>query len=56
MAKEEQEFDPGQIKELIDAYQAWVLQERDYLESIYEFNVKLASIERTIGGTSLIRP
>ena len=56
LAKEEQEFDPGQIKELIDAYQAWVLQERDYLESIYEFNVKLASIERTIGGTSLIRP
>ena len=56
LAKEEQEFDPGQVKELVTAYEAWAQQERDYLEAIYSFNINLARLERTVGGTSLIKP
>ena len=53
LAKEEQEFDPGQVKELVTAYEAWAQQERDYLEAIYAFNINLARLEKTVGGTRL---
>ncbi len=55
LAKEEQEFDPGQVKELVTAYEAWAQQERDYLEAIYAFNINLAKLEKTVGGTSLVK-
>ena len=55
LAKEEQEFDPGQVKELVTAYEAWAQQERDYLEAIYTFNIGLAKLEKTVGGTSLVK-
>ena len=53
LAKEEQEFDPSQIKELVTAYEAWAQQEQEYLEAIYRFNISLAQLERTVGGTDL---
>jgi outer membrane protein len=55
LAKEEQEFDPGQVKELVTAYEAWAQQERDYLEAIYTYNISLARLEKTAGGTSLVK-
>ena len=55
LAKDEQEFDPGQVKELVTAYEAWAQQERDYLEAIYTYNMNLARLEKTVGGTSLIK-
>ena len=53
LAKEEYEFDPDEIDELIPAYEAWALAEQAYYEAIFSFNVSTAKLARTIGRTTL---
>ncbi len=52
-AKEEYEFDPDQIKELISAFESWAHIEQQYLQSIYDFNISVADLEKASGGISL---
>jgi len=52
-AKEEYEFDPSQIKELISAFESWAQIEQNYFQAIYDFNMSLADLEQTTGGLAL---
>ena len=53
LAQEEYEFDSDALKELVTALESWARLEQNYYEAIYEFNVNLAELEKTIGGISL---
>jgi len=50
LAREEYEFDPDTLKDLITAFEAWARLEQSYYEAIYDFNVSLAELEKTAGG------
>jgi len=50
LAREEYEFDPDTLKDLITAFEAWARLEQSYYEAIYDFNVSLAELEKTSGG------
>ena len=52
-AKDEYEFDPDQLKELISAFESWALIEQQYFQSIYDFNVSVATLEMACGGLQL---
>ena len=52
-AKNEYEFDPDQLKELITAFESWALIEQQYFQSIYDFNVSVAALEMACGGLQL---
>jgi outer membrane protein TolC len=52
-AKEEYEFDSGQIKELISAFESWAQIEQNYFQAVYNFNMSLADLEKTSGGLTL---
>lgn len=45
-AKDEYEFDPETIKDLIKAFQKWAEVERQYLDRIYQFNLSVAALEK----------
>lgn len=49
IAREEYELDPGQLKELISAFETLAGLEQEYREAVYEFNLKLARLERAVG-------
>ena len=50
LARDEYEFDPGQIKELISAFESFAKTEEEYHQSIFDYNVSLARLERVVGG------
>ncbi|MEC7843566.1 MAG: TolC family protein [Candidatus Latescibacterota bacterium] len=50
LARDEYEFDPGQIKELISAFESFAKTEQEYHQSIFDYNVSLARLERVVGG------
>ena len=52
-AKDEYEFDPDQLKELISAFESWALIEQQYFQSIYDFNISVATLEMACGGLQL---
>jgi outer membrane protein len=52
-AQEEYEFDPGEIKELITAFESWAQIEQNYYQAIYDFNLSVADLERKTGGMEL---
>jgi outer membrane protein len=49
LARDEYDFDPGEIKELISAFESFAKTEREYHQSIYEYNVSIARLERVVG-------
>ena len=53
LAQDEYEFDPDELKELVTAFESWAKLEQSYYEAIYEFNISLAELEKTIGGIPL---
>lgn len=52
-AQQEYEFDPGEIKELITAFESWAQIEQNYYRAIYDFNLAVAELEKKIGGMTL---
>jgi len=50
-AKEEYEFDPDTLKDLIKAFEKWAEVERQYLDSIYQFNLSVAALEKACNDT-----
>ncbi len=50
LARDEYDFDPGQIKELISAFESFAKTEQEYHQSIFDYNVSLARLERVVGG------
>lgn len=54
-AQDEYEFDPDTLKDLIAAFETWARLEQSYYQAIYDYNFKLADLEKTAGGISLSR-
>jgi outer membrane protein TolC len=52
-AQDEYEFDPGEIKELVTAFETWARLEQAHYQSIYDFNLRLARLEQVAGGIEL---
>ena len=50
LAKEEYDFDPGELKELISAFEEWAQTEKNYRTAVYDFNLSLARLEKIAGG------
>ena len=53
LAQEEYEFDPGEVKELIAAFEAWSRTEQTYYEAIHEYNLGAARLAQTMGLVTL---
>jgi|APSaa5957512622_1039677.scaffolds.fasta_scaffold19674_2 outer membrane protein len=53
LAQDEYDLDPGSVKELISAFEALAGSEEAYYRAMYEANLSLADLERTIGGGPL---
>jgi outer membrane protein TolC len=53
LAEEEYDLDPGEVKELITAVEAWARNEQGYCEAIHQYNLSLARLEQTAGGPPL---
>ena len=53
LAQEEYDFDPGEIKELVRAFEAWALAEQEYFQGIFELNMAVARLARAAGCISL---
>jgi outer membrane protein TolC len=51
-ARDEYELDPGQVKELVSAFEAFAGTEQGYYGAVYDFNMAVARLERTVGMTS----
>lgn len=53
-AKEAYEFDPEEeAKGLIAAVEAWAQTERQYFQSVFDYNMAIAHLEHTAGGVTL---
>ena len=52
-ARDEYEFDPDAIGELITAFEAWAGLEQAHSEAIYDFNLSVAHLEKITGGLDL---
>ena len=50
-ARDEYELDPEQARELVRAFEAFAAAEQGYFEAVYEFNMAVARLERTVGMT-----
>ena len=50
-AKEEYEFDPDTLRDLIKALEKWAEIEREYFEQIYQFNLSVAALEKSFSNT-----
>ena len=55
LAQEEYEFDPGEVKELITAFEAWSRTEQDYYEAIHAYNLNAARVAQAMGFITLDR-
>ena len=53
LAREEYELDPGELKELISAFEVWAQTEQNYYTAIYDYNLSLARLEKDSGGIPL---
>ena len=51
-ARDEYDLDPGQVKELVSAFEAFAGTEQGYYGAVYDFNMAVARLERTVGTTS----
>jgi outer membrane protein TolC len=49
IARDEYDLDPGQLKELVSAFESFAVLEQQYREAIYEHNLRLARLERAVG-------
>ena len=49
VAREEYDLDPGQIKELVSAFEALAESEEAYYQALYDHNLAAAELERTVG-------
>ncbi len=54
-ARDDFEFDPQTIGDLIAAFEAWARREQGYGEALYDFNLSVARLEKATGGLELIR-
>jgi len=52
-AQEAYEFDPDEVKELVNAFEKWALSEQNYYQHVFDYNLALAKLEKTAGGVSL---
>ena len=52
-ARDEYDFDPGAIGELIAAFETWSHLEQGYSQAIYDFNLSVAKLEKVTGGLEL---
>ena len=52
-ARDEYDFDPEAIGELIAAFEAWSHLEQGYSQAIYDFNLSVAKLEKITGGLEL---
>ena len=52
-ARDEYEFDPDAIGDLIAAFEAWAGLEQAHSEAIYDFNLSVAHLEKITGGLDL---
>lgn len=52
-AKEEYEFDPDTLRDLIKALEKWAEIEREYFEQIYQFNLSVAALEKSFSNTMI---
>ena len=55
LAQEEYEFDTDTLDDLVTAFEAYARLEQDYYQAIYEHNLSLAELEKTVGLTDLSR-
>ena len=53
-ARDDFEFDPQTIGELIAAFGTWARREQGYGEALYDFNLSVARLEKATGGLELI--
>ena len=53
-ARDDFEFDPQTIGELISAFETWARREQAYGEALYDFNLSVARLEKAAGGLELI--
>ena len=53
-ARDDFEFDPQTIGELISAFETWARREQAYGEALYDFNLSVARLEKAAGGVELI--
>lgn len=53
-ARDDFEFDPQTIGELIAAFETWARREQGYGEALYDFNISVARLEKATGGLELI--
>ena len=49
IAREDYELEPGAIKELVSAFEAFVTVEQGHHQALHEFNVRLARLEHVVG-------
>ena len=55
LAQEEYEFDPGEVKELITAFEAWSRSEQTFYEAIHGYNLSAARVAQTMGLITLAK-
>ena len=53
-ARDDFEFDPQTIGDLIAAFETWAHREQGYGEALYDFNLSVARLEKATGGLELI--
>ena len=53
-ARDDFEFDPQTIGDLIAAFETWARREQAYGEALYDFNLSVARLEKAAGGLKLI--
>ena len=53
-ARDDFEFDPQTIGDLIAAFETWAHREQAYGEALYDFNLSVARLEKATGGLELI--
>ena len=51
IAREEYELDPGEVKELISAFETYAVSEQALAQAIFDHNMALAELERAVGTT-----
>ncbi|MFH1566460.1 MAG: TolC family protein [Gemmatimonadota bacterium] len=56
VAQDEYDLDPGQLRELVSAFESYAGLEQEYREAVYEYNLGLARLERAVGLQLGLRP
>ncbi|HIL09608.1 MAG TPA: TolC family protein [Candidatus Latescibacteria bacterium] len=52
-ARDEYDFDPGAIGDLVTAFETWAHLEQGYSQAIYDYNLSIAKLEKITGGLKL---